>query len=251
MADDPRVIDILQKLLAKQKSLEGIGTEASLNEASVAAEKVAEIMLRHKIDLEQVEMASAQAKRSKQFDAERYEYDGTETYRAAKRTAWEVQLCSAVARAHNCRILIGTGYFLFLGEQEDRAVAMQMFRILRREVTEACTRGYRDARRRGIPTRGFISSFFFAAINTIQERYALMRQRVEASTGSTALVRRMDQELDDFVKEKSEGRVVRTRQRGSLNHYAIGEGQSFGSRVSLDSNATGPGGRPAKQLGGR
>lgn len=251
MASDPRVIDLLGKLLAKQRSLEDIGTEASLNEASVTATKIAEHCLRHRIGLEQVAMESGGAKRARVISTERYEYDGTESYRAAKRVAWEVRLASSVSRAHSCRILLGIGYFLFVGEEEDRQVAMVMFRILRREVTEACTRGYRTARAQGRNTRGFISSFFYSAITNIAQRYQLMQQRVEASTGSTALVRVIDSTLDKAVEDFSGGRPgVITKQRGSYNRHGIEVGGEFGNSVSLNARAVGTSGSPAKQLGG-
>jgi hypothetical protein len=244
---DPRVLTLIQNMMAKEASLRKIGTEAALNEASVAASKVAELCLRHKIELTQVELQSTEARRAK-IGRALYEYDGTEEYRAKSRQAWEISLANSVARAHSCRILIGRGYLVFIGEEEDRQVGMTMFRILRREVTQACTFGYRRARSEGRYTRGFIASFFASAVAMISTRYREMRDRVVAETNSTALVRVIDQELDVFANAQATGKD-KTKYRGQYNAHGIERGREFGRRVSLDSRALDSTAAPARRLG--
>jgi hypothetical protein len=244
---DPRVLTLVQNMLAKEASLRKIGTEAALNEASVAAAKIAEVCLRNKIELSQVELESTEARRAK-IGRELYEYDGTEEYRAKSRQAWEITLANVVGRAHSCRILIGRGYLVFIGEPEDRSVAMTMFRILRREITQACTFGYRQARSRGQYTRGFIASFFAAGVGVIASRYQEMRTRIVAETNSTALVRVLDQELDDYTNAQAT-RQDKTKYRGQFNPLGMSAGRDFGKRVSLESGALSSDRTPAKQLG--
>lgn len=241
-----RVVQTLQRLMAKEASLRGIGRQAELNEAEAIAEKVAELMLRHQIEMTEVERTQHEAEQP--IESEVYVYAPSDTYRPTKRTAWEVGLATAVARAHNCRILIGHGYLVFVGRADERAVAMQMFRILRTDLTNATDDGYRAARRIGENTKGYMSSFMTAAVSRIQKRYHDMRVRVVAETQSTALVLVEDTKLDSWVADNSGPRVV-TKRRGGDNYLGYDNGAKFGENVSLNSKAVGSSGRPAKQLG--
>jgi len=235
---------MIQKLMAKETSLRDIGTEAALNEAGAAATKIAEIMLRHKIDMSEVEMQAAEAEDP--IDREVYKYGDQDEYRARTRQAWEIQLASSTARAHDCRVLVGNGYFVFVGRSRDRAIAMQMFRILRYEVTQACTFGYREARRQGRPTRGYIASFMVTAVMAIAKRYKDMKTEVVESTNSQALVLRIDADLDAFL---AGAKSDKTKPRGSINTLGARQGTIFGQNVSLQSQALGSDRAPAAQLG--
>jgi hypothetical protein len=217
VAVDPQVLDLIEKLRAKEFSLRTIGGEAMLNEAAACAAKIAEVMLKHKIDMTEVERQ--EVRESSPIEREVYEYDGTEEYRARSRQAWEIALCNAVARAHDCR-----------------AVAVQVFRILRREITEACTMGYRSARRQGLVTRGYIASFFIAATSTIARRYAEMKEVVVSANMATALVRQTDEELADYLGGLGLRRTS-TKPRGSYSNVGAAEGVKFGMQVSLGQQA--------------
>jgi hypothetical protein len=234
VAVDPQVLDLIEKLRAKEFSLRTIGGEAMLNEAAACAAKIAEVMLKHKIDMTEVERQ--EVRESSPIEREVYEYDGTEEYRARSRQAWEIALCNAVARAHDCRALVGHGYLVFVGRAQDRAVAVQVFRILRREITEACTMGYRSARRQGLVTRGYIASFFIAATSTIARRYAEMKEVVVSANMATALVRQTDEELADYLGGLGLRRTS-TKPRGSYSNVGAAEGVKFGMQVSLGQQA--------------
>lgn len=242
-----RWIQAVQRLMAKETSLRGIGTEDALHEAEAAATKIAELMLRHNIEMSQVERQ--QMEEEQPIEAEQYQYHPRDTYRAAKRTAWEVGLSAAVARAHNCRLLVGTGYLVFVGRRDDRNVAMQMFRILRNDLTRATDDGYRRRKREGYDTKGYMTSFMMTAVERIQRRYVEMRKRVVDETNSTALVLATDRSLDVWVEQNVGTKKVSTAPRNNgFNMAGAMDGNKFGSDVSLNSKAVNSQGRAAKQL---
>jgi hypothetical protein len=234
VAIDARVMDLLEKLKAKEASLREIGGEQMLNEAGAIAAKISEICLKNKIDMTDVERLAV--KEANPIEREVYAYDGTEEYRARTRQAWEIVLINAVARAHDCRALVGVGYFVIVGRAPDRAVASAVFRILRREITEACTMGYRSARKQGLVTRGFIASFFTAATQTIARRYRDAREGLVNANLAQALVIVNDTEVNDYVAGL-DIRRGRFAQRGSYNSLGTQKGRDFGENVSLDTNA--------------
>lgn len=235
MAIDPRVLDLIGKLKAKEASLREIGGEMMMNEAAACAARISELCLKNKIKMSDLEREAH--KEANPIGRAVYQYDGTEEYRARSKQAWEVTLVNAVARAHDCRALIGNGYLVFVGREPDVAVATQVFRILRKEITEACTYGYRQARRQGLVTRGFIASFFTAATMTIQKRYMEMREQVVNENLARALVLASDREVNDFVDSLGLRRSKST-QRGSLdNHWGFAAGQKLGEEIPLGTNA--------------
>lgn len=228
-----RIQELLKDLAAKEKSLRTLGTEAMLNEAAVCAAKIAELCLKYKIEMPEEERARANRNA---IDREVYIYDGTEGYRARSRQAWEINLASTVARVHDTRCLVGQGYLVFVGREPDRAVAMAVFRILRRELTEACTYGYRQARKSGLTTRGFIASFFTGATSMIFQRYRDMKEGVVTANLAQALVRQTEEELNQWVAE-SGVRRSRYKQRGGYSPLGYAEGARFGDTVSLGGQA--------------
>lgn len=235
VAVDSRILDLIGKLKAKEDSLRQIGGEMMLNEAAECAARISELCLRHKIEMTDVERA--EHKEANPIGRMIYNYDGTEEYRARSKQAWEVTLVNAVARAHDCRALIGNGYLVFVGREPDVAVATQVFRILRKEITEACTYGYRQARKQGLRTRGFIASFFTAATHTIQRRYMEMREAVVEANMARAMVLASDREVNDFVDSLGL-RTTKHAQRGSLdNHWGFAAGHKLGSEIPLGTNA--------------
>lgn len=236
MAVDPRVMDLLQKLVAKQTSLKEIGTEGALNEAAVTASKIAELMLRHKIAMDLDELIAVEA--SSPIEREVYEYGPKDRYRARTRQAWEVRLANIVARAHDCRTTVGRGYLTFVGRAADRYVAVAMFRILRREVTLACDFGYKEERKKGHETRGYIASFFLAANAMIEERYIKSKFALVQETDSSALVLRTDQGLEEWLDANVPRRVT-TASRGSFSTRGARAGAAFGKNVGLNSAALG------------
>jgi hypothetical protein len=228
-------MELIGKLKAKEDSLRQIGGEMMLNEAAECAARIMELCLKHKIQMTDVEREAV--KEANPIGRMVYQYEGTEEYRARSKQAWEVTLVNAVARAHDCRALIGNGYLVFVGREPDVAVATQVFRILRKEVTEACTYGYRQARRQGLKTRGFIASFFTAATMTIQYRYQNMRNEVIEANMARAMVLASDREVNDFVDSLGL-RTTKSTQRGSLdNHWGTIAGHKMGSEVALGTNA--------------
>lgn len=253
-APSEKLIDLIMKLHAKAESCKEIG---SLEEAAIFAAKVEDLLLKHKLSLSEL---SFEAKERKDplgrtwLDWGRVEGMG----RKRKRTAWVEDLCSTVAQAHFCRIIVSTGSsnVAFVGRETDRQVAEFMSITLVRLADELAVKGYWKARHQAFKTTGtyntqaYKMSFLNAFVARISERYNELRKQNHLSGGTALVLQKSRQEvqkfMDDLRAKKETSKAATVQGRKGNNSQAHQDGRKAAGTVNLKAAALGEGGTPAK-----
>lgn len=236
MAMDERIIRILQRLIAKEDSLREIGTEAALNEAEVAAAKIVELATKYQVELS--EIGAEEEVLDEPVDQEVYVYEAWEKWIPKKRCGWEVTLANGIAHALGCRLLLGYGRIIFVGRSADRAIAMALFRVVRREMIDADLAEYNRRAKLGLNNRGFLSGFAMAAAERITSRLHAARQ---AAAGSSQALVKVDSKVNDYMSQFTG--TTRIQGPRGINFAAFEAGREFGNRVDLSTTGVSAGGR--------
>jgi len=188
-----KAITLIKKLLAKAASAEKIG---NAHEAAAFAAKANELLLKHKLEMTEVEAADLVSADDVigQDWVDSAEAAGMRSSRS--RSAWLESLASGIVRAHFCRILVvpGSKQINFVGKSIDRQLAVYLFRVLAANGHRLATLHERkvrtEAARRGwpMPERPR-NSFLLGYVAEIQNRLAALRAEVEKRGGQHAVVR--------------------------------------------------------------
>lgn len=245
-----RVVDKLAKLKAMAESAERIGNEA---EAQAFAEKFQRMLLEHKIDVTEVDLAQEEAAEpvtEHWIDYGKY----PDVPLKSARSEWTARLAHIVSKAHFCSFLVyrGSSRISFIGRKSDAAVAEYAFITLYRATLELSKReharfAYECYKHDGhcANARGFKESFIVSFITRLAQRYADVRDQV-ASSSSTALVRvnRAEAAVIEYVNAKDEKgkpkiKTIKTivRHRGDVNVEGHRRGRAAADRINLDGKA--------------
>lgn len=233
-----KTIDLIRKLLAKSESAAQLG---SAEEAAAFAAKASELLLRHKLDMTDLEVSTEEADEP----VGRHSFDPSETMRwvsKGRRVAWLQALVSGIARANFCRILVipGSKTVVVIGRPSDAAIVKYLTHVLVREAERLAVLYERQVRvgaeRAGLPRpvepkKGFLLGFVDAVLKRLRE----MRASVEKAGGKHALVRFQAAELavTKWMEQRKFSAV------GGLNHgggnaHAWEAGRQAGSKVNLN-----------------
>jgi hypothetical protein len=256
MSDADRIIDVLTKLIAKQKSCEEIGTEATLKEAEALAGKVAELLTKYKLSMTDVEVAKHE--REQPIDREDFSHDAAGIDPTEYRVDWTEMLAGAIARGFFCRTLIWpkSNRVTFVGRKSDREIAIWMFCVVARKLEREPDRQVLIRRQvygpRSIPDAAvWKNGFRRGAVEAIRVRLEAARADTMAGQNDRALVlvKRADEAVDDWMQQNL--RLVGMPAVGSRHIDAQGAaaGDAWGKKVSLTPNAVGANGKAALQLG--
>lgn len=242
------------KLLAKAKSLETLG---NIEEAALFSEKVTELLLQHKLSMSDLDLSTQDTvdpinRTMVQPSKAGYEFK-------KQRIAWQENLAVAVASENFCRIFVhvGSNYVTFIGRNSDREVAIYLFTVLVREISQMVVKEYAIAWRReskhGDVTRlrGFKPSFYAGAVDAIAARISAKRASVMKARDarSTAIVLSATTAVDNWIKAKANAGKVEAPAYPKVNNWGgYHKGKEFGNSVSIDPRAVTSSGATAKQL---
>jgi hypothetical protein len=225
-----QTITKLKKLIAHEQSARAIGSVA---EAEAFAERIHEWLIRHKLSMQEVELASK----------EDQEVDGTELG-GTKREVWLECLAGNIAESYFCQAIARTyrkGGFsiIIIGRKADREIVVELlayFEQLARELAEAGATEYREVLRLahvrgatlGAATKRFRYSFLTGFSLSLCARF---RESKEKSEQSMALVR-CDGKVKEFMSnfELGEAKMPYFPRLGAAGFIA---GSESGSRVAL------------------
>lgn len=256
VSDADRIVDLLQKLIAKEKSCREIGTEWTLREAEALAGRIAELLTRHKLSMSDVELARHE--RDQPVEMEEYDFEVAGVDRTDHRVDWLELLGNAVARGFFCRVLVwaGSNRLTFVGRKRDREIAIWLFCVVARKLEREPDR--QVLIRRQVYGKGSIpdaatwkSGFRRGAVEAIRVRLEAARAAATAGQNDRALVlvRRADDAVDDWMRQNLN--LVSMPAVGGRHVDAHGRaaGDAWGRKVSLTVNAVGSNGQAAGQLG--
>lgn len=256
MSSADRIVDVLTKLIAKQKSCEAIGTEATLKEAEALAGKIAELLTKYKLSMTDVELATYE--RDQPIDQEEIDHKVAGVEPTDYRVDWTEQLALAVASGFYCRILVWpkSNRVSFVGRKSDREIAIWLFCVVARKLEREPDRQVLIRRQvygpKSIPDATvWKNGFRKGAIEAIRLR--MEEARADATAGQNerglVLVKRADEAVDAWMRERMN--LVQMPAVGSRHVDVNGRaaGDAWGKKVSLNPNAVGTNGKAAAQLG--
>jgi hypothetical protein len=228
------LLDRLVKLMGHQKSAEAIG---SMAEAQAFAGKLHSLLLKHEIELSDLEAAAARDRDPMGETAVR----GSYRRRVRRREA----LARVIARAHFCRTLVasGSGTIWFVGRDSHRALAVYLFETVEAWAEAQFRRDHRAHVEMQGAARGYKTSWFGGLQHGLFLRFSEVRKAAESDarrlTGGTALVLRLaenDAAVARYIEETVKGRA-RSLRGAKDSHYAAREA---GFRAAREAPITPP-----------
>ena len=226
------VIDKLRKIIAMSDSAKSIG---NLAEAEAFATKAQELLLKHKLDMSDVEFSAEELNEpvlSEVLEADEL-LDMTHKQRQDK---WIGILISAVTKANFCRAL---GYrrsnrYTVVGRASDRQAATELFQYLSKAAIEMAPR---EALAHGAinTKKSFISAFKLGFASAIARRLTVKAAELKAGAQVQGLIRidQMTRATDDKFKElfpnTQNARVTRAR-----NYTGYQAGRTYGTAVGIN-----------------
>lgn len=228
--------DVSDSIVERIQKLRRLSRSSNQHEAALAAAKMQELLFAHNLSLGALQDPS--------------EYIEVE-HRLQSR-AWARLLLAALCRNNFCKPLLSSmgGWMYVVGRRENVAAVNEIFDFLCREVDRLCKAQLKvyQTRVEGGRTehgRSWSAAFRNGAASTIAGRLDQQRQldvqRLETTVvnwqPATAIIRRLDLELEDEVKRRypALGRVRRRwTEVTSLAGYRAG--QAAGTSVALRPN---------------
>jgi hypothetical protein len=232
-----KIIDRIRKLFAKAESAAEIG---SAEEAATFAAKANELLLRHKLEMTNIELADEQAT----DPIEQEDFDIGEPVGLGNRTrsSWSEQLFQGIAYAHFCEILLIRGKkFILVGRTSDRELVRYLYATLASHGNRLAASFARAELRKwgdrsAADTRRLKTDFLMGYYQAINKRLRERRAQVEQQGGQFALVRFQNADAEvaaafraRFPRVHSAGRIG----RGVQNARAYGAGQEAGNAANL------------------
>lgn len=232
-----RIIDKIKKLIRHERSARKCSTP---EEASAFAAKIQQLCIDHKISVDHLSVDDETAGgkiNHEEFATSRAARYG---YRQCVRGE-DSRLMHAVAGAHFCQAIVmaHSNCILIIGEEQDRAVCVEMFQFLRRAMRVGAIREEEAQKKARRTVRRFFYWFCLGFVQTIDKRYQELRAQADAA--STALAK-ADALVKRYVAENFETHTTPTRKvKGRMNLEAALAGMQHGHRVSLSSRVMGGG----------
>ena len=224
-----RIIDLIKKLIRHERSARKCSTP---EEAAAFASKIQQLCIDHKIAAEQVSVDDETAK--PRVDHEEFATSRTARFGYGQHVRGEdSRLMRIVSQAHFCKSLelAQSNCILLAGEEQDRAVCLEMFEYLRRAMRVGAIRAEDEQRKRRRTVRRFRYWFCLGFVQIIEKRYVELRAAADNTT--QALVR-ADALVKQYVAENFETTTSPTRRvKGRMNLEAALAGMRHGHAVSL------------------
>ncbi len=240
-ADLKKTLELIRKLFAKSDSAAQLG---SSEEAAAFASKANELLLRHKLELSEVDALVEEADDPIENDyADISEALGL---KAGKREPWLTSLFAAVARAHFCVALYvpGSKRVRLVGRRSDREIALYMVTVLAQTARRLAADFAEQEKRaflgeygnagywRRQDTMRTKAAFLVGFAIAVKDRLKALRQEVEQQGGQFALVRFA--KADDAAKRAAAPFSTKGSNNMSYrNESAFAAGQQAGQSVSL------------------
>lgn len=232
-----RFIDRIKKLIRHERHVRrNVGAGGCTpEEAAKFAAKIQQLCIDHKIEAEQISVD--EEKPGKGIGHEDFTTTGRKErygYRVSVRGE-DGRLMHIVAHAHFCEAIVIThsNCITLVGEEQDRAVCIEMFKHLRRTMLAGSRRGEAEQRRARRTARKFHYWYCLGFVQTIERRYRDLREAAENKT--TALVK-ADALVKQYAHEMFEIKTTSFKAKGRRNLHAKLLGMIDADNVSLAAN---------------
>lgn len=242
-----KTIDKLRKLIEHEKSARTIGNQA---EAEAFAAKIQELLLKHKLEMSDVEYAATEAQEPVLNEFIPFE-DLTGIASRYRTQGWVSVLAMAVAEANFCSCVkssVQAGFF-FVGRETDRETAKTMFRYLyqtcievapwhAQEYAKSEQFSYDSARTLQSAAslkRTFNSGFKLGFASAIYHRLKRERETLLTGVQEQGLIRldQLQKQVDD-VTNKTFPHLRKGRKISTRSHAGYHAGKQYGANVGLN-----------------
>lgn len=225
---------LIKKLAALKATEVSLRDTGHLEAAESYAAKVTELLLRHQLSMDEIEIAA----RDKDDPIGEEYVHGTKN----KRIWWQERLAGEIALANTCRILVipGRNTVIFVGREQNRQVCSYLFRYLCREVEPFCNkeydRFYNSYYLKGQPVPpGWRKSFYTGFLCSIRDRFQEMKQSVKEDVGEDAFAMVVTEEkaVSNWIDENVKGKAESMQRHRSENPEGFKAGKEYGGKVPL------------------
>ncbi len=227
-----RAIDKIKKLIRHEQSARHCSTP---EEAAAFAGRIQELLIKHKISMSEVRVDN-------EPESEKV---GEETVRAGYYSVRygrgyvpleDNRIMRVVAEAHFCQAigLPGTNTILVVGEEQDRAVAVEMFRFLTSTMKRQVRLEEEKTRRARRSVRKFKPYFYLGFTLAVGRRYDKMRETSEC----TALAR-ADALVKRYIESNYQTVESKPRKQKRINKSGYFAGIYHGNKVDLGTGVLG------------
>lgn len=233
---------ILQRIVKLLNMSEGAKSIGNQQEAEAFAEKVQELLVKHKLSMTDLDIAKQETDdpiSGEVFDP--YYVKGVKVRRT--RMLWQEVLAQAVASSYFCEVRVypSSNRMVFIGRDSDRRIAMYVYHTLVAASERLVKIEYRQLKKQmrspGEWSKGFHSSFHTGFSIGIKERLTVTRRELMRGAASTALVR-IGKDLDKVKAAAKEmtspfPNGERARQPSRLNPLSFGIGKHHGTNIEI------------------
>lgn len=226
--------DKIRKLLALAQS-------ANENEAALAAEKAAELALKHNIDL-------------LEFQTQPPEYIDDQMYTSKKNELWVMKIMQSVAKLNACKFYYisyrGTCKYRLVGRPQQIRMATEIGQYLLTTVKRLNTEAWQASGLDPSIRKDYRKSFRIGCASRLEQRLlqrlADLKHKNNTIPNTKALVvmnyfvaeqKAIDQHMEDIGLELGTGR---SRSVGIKSHDGYADGSRAGDRIGLDTQIATP-----------
>ena len=253
------VITKIHKLSAHMESAKSLG---SLKEAESFAAKIQELLLKHKLEMGEVELAV----QNEEDPFGRFNFDPYEhgIKRTMKRVAWQEQLANQIAKSHFCRLIVITSsnQLRFVGRKTDVEVCTYLYAYLVRTFQAVSQkeydRIYNEHYKNGTEglIRGWRQSWLWGAVDTVAKRLKASRREFErvagegASKNALVQIQRAENEIVEFMEGlRGLGKAAGLTSAAN-NRSGYDDGAAYGRKVNLSRGVGSADGGGQRQIKG-
>lgn len=245
MTEREKILDKVAKLHRHAESAAKIGSEA---EAQAFAEMVQRLLLKHKLEMTDVQVE--QQEREEPVTEHHIDYARYPDIKIRRvRVDWIVILGRIVAEAHFCRILCyrDSSRLVVVGRRSDAEICEYMIvtmqRLLERMSDKAAYHHRLRCNRDKVPVgRGYRETYITSFLERLEERYQALRAEQEGA-GQFALMRlnRADLAVRQYMQARRSGRGITLRSGRSDHAEARIQGRVDADKLELRARAVGSG----------
>lgn len=215
------------------KKIQGYTTSPNVNEASVAAEKLQQLLMAHNIEEWELDTEERPAYGHMAFDVASGGIGDDKT--------WKRSLLDAVAEASSCRSIAfrGTTKCRVYGTRLNIQTARYMYKYLAEAVVRLEAE-YWDDLPVGftLPRKEHARAFYYGAVTTLTERLAKQTADITAQSNSALVyVNETAQALTDLL-ERDFPAAKALMQKATLNTHSYHAGQKAAAGINLDQQVT-------------
>ncbi len=233
-------VDIASDLIQRLQKIRALTDSSVPGEAAAAAAKLQEILLKHNLEMEDIEEDSSEA-------LDKYVKEDLELgVTSGGMINWRRILLSGIARSLMCAAFgyKGASKMVVVGHKSNIEVVGHFYEYLSWEISRLADAAWmKNKSRASENARSWKNSFYNGAVDIVVQRLQEKYQQVSRQDSrSHALALRNERALDEAVANLV-GRVRKNSVRQRHSDAGYSRGARAGKRVNLDKPVRGKGGR--------